>query len=73
MADNFRTHTSAAVDLIDAALFSGDEFVANPVARVDLRRYLDRWHRQLSELALDDDASGIGLHRGLPPALAGSG
>ncbi len=54
-----RPSTFSAVDTIDAALFSGDEFVMAPAARVELRRYLERWHRQLSELAAADDEAPV--------------
>ncbi len=54
-----RPLTLEAVDVIDAALFTGDEFVMNPKRRVELRRYLERWHRQLSELAAADDDAPV--------------
>lgn len=45
---NLRTDTEDAIDVIDAAVFSGDEF-ANPAARKDLRDMMARWERGLQE------------------------
>lgn len=55
----FRHHTAMAVDQIDAAIFSGDEFMSLH-ARVALRKLIRRWEKQLAELA-DDDMRAHGL------------
>jgi hypothetical protein len=49
----FRSHTAEAVDQIDAALFSGDEFLSL-AARVALRRMFKRWSERLAELTGED-------------------
>lgn len=41
------THTYNACDEIDAALFTGDEFVSNVDARNELRAFLTRWAKRL--------------------------
>lgn len=46
--DNLRHDTAKAADVIDAAVFSGDEFM-NPAARKDLRDIMARWERGLQE------------------------
>lgn len=48
-----RIHTRNAVDEIDAALFSGDEFL-NTAARAALLIILDRWSRRIDELSRED-------------------
>jgi hypothetical protein len=56
----FRPHTLDACENIDAALFTGDEFIgtgaedAAAKRRVHLRSLMERWERQLK--ALDKDA-----------------
>lgn len=47
--DAFRHDTADAVETIDAALFTGDEFVCNREARRGLRAYCLRWLRSLDE------------------------
>ncbi len=64
MSNDFRASTAIAVDNIDAALFTGDEFVSDPAARVNLRRYLVRWNRQLSELASEDEEARFNERQG---------
>jgi hypothetical protein len=54
----FRSHTEDAVDLIDAALFSGDEFTDCAV-REELREVMARWSRRLEALeSIDRDNEG---------------
>lgn len=53
----FRSHTENAVDLIDAALFSGDEFTDSAV-REELREVMARWGRRLNELESIDRDNG---------------
>jgi hypothetical protein len=43
-----RDHTNELCDAIDAAIFSGDEFL-NAYARKELRDYMARWERGLKE------------------------
>lgn len=43
-------HTEDALDSIDATVFSGDAFL-DPAAAARLRWYMDRWTRQLDEMA----------------------
>jgi hypothetical protein len=50
---SFRLSTAQAVDVIDAAVFSGDEFMGVD-ARVELRRVMTRWTKQLAELSTED-------------------
>lgn len=45
----FRPATAEAIDSIDAALYTGDEFVADVRARQELRATLQRWLRKLDE------------------------
>jgi hypothetical protein len=52
---SFRLSTAQAVDVIDAAVFSGDEFMG-AAARIELRRVMIRWTKQLAELATEDHA-----------------
>ncbi|WGN90733.1 response regulator transcription factor [Burkholderia phage vB_BglM_WTB] len=49
MTSPYRDDTGAAIDLIDAALYSGDEFLDRQ-RRAALRSMLARWDRQLDEL-----------------------
>jgi hypothetical protein len=44
----FRDSTYDALDVLDAALFSGDEFLT-PLARTALRYYMARFERKLKE------------------------
>ncbi len=55
----FRHHTAMAVDQIDAAIFSGDEFTKLQ-PRVALRKLIRRWEKQLQELS-DDEMREHGL------------
>lgn len=41
--------TKGALETIDAAMFSGDEFF-DEEARLGLREYMDRWQRELSRI-----------------------
>lgn len=45
------------IDDVDAAVFSGDIF-HDEEARVEFRKYLERWTREMDAL----DASGFGLN-----------
>ncbi len=42
------TNVAAAIQEIDAALFSGDTF-EEPTARAELAAYLERWTKQLAD------------------------
>lgn len=44
-----KEHTEDLCDSIDAAIFSGDEFLVDAVAREELRAYMARWERGLKE------------------------
>lgn len=48
-APRFRNDTYDAVDRIDAAMFSGDEFLGSKEVRQHFRYYLARWEKQLRE------------------------
>lgn len=50
MSKNMHPSVERAIQEIDAAVFSGDTF-EDPEARVELKAYLERWLRQLAELA----------------------
>jgi hypothetical protein len=51
---NLRPDTEEAAETIDAALFTGDEFL-DGTARGKLREYLERWTRALNELDASDE------------------
>ena len=42
-----RAHTEGLCDSLDAAVFSGDEFLMDATARQELRDYMARWERGL--------------------------
>ncbi len=50
----FRIPTGEALDQVDAALFTGDEF-EHPNARLFLREVIERWNRRLSELETEEN------------------
>jgi hypothetical protein len=50
---NLRPDTEEAAETIDAALFTGDEFLDGS-ARGKLREYHERWTRALDELDASD-------------------
>jgi hypothetical protein len=49
-----RKDTFEAADSIDAALFTGDEFLSSPEARRELREQCRRWMRKLDEHESND-------------------
>lgn len=51
--DVFRIPTGEALDQVDAALFTGDEFL-DPEARRNLFAVITRWKDQLRELERTD-------------------
>lgn len=55
-APRFRDDTYDAVDRIDAALFSGDEFLSDRATRQHFRYYLARWEKQLRSFDEFDNA-----------------
>jgi hypothetical protein len=54
MKDNLRDSTYEACETIDAALFSGDEFIMSPEARESLRNYIERWNLKLDDMDATD-------------------
>jgi hypothetical protein len=55
-APRFRNDTYDAVDRLDAALFTGDEFMATREIRQHFRYYLARWEKKLREYDEFDNA-----------------
>ncbi len=47
---SLRPATLNACEEIDAALFSGDEFIDSPEAIDALKQYVQRWTRELNKL-----------------------
>lgn len=52
---SLRPATLNACEEIDAALFSGDEFIESPAAVDQLLQYVARWTRELTKLQQEQD------------------
>jgi hypothetical protein len=52
-----RCDTIEALETIDAAIFSGDEF-RNAAARVELWQYLSRWDKELTSIRDNEVENG---------------
>jgi len=52
---SLRYQTEQLCDALDAALFTGDEFIGNTEAREALRVWMRRWTRRLDALAADEE------------------
>jgi hypothetical protein len=59
--DNLRRETAEAADVIDAAVFIGDEFL-QPAARAALRELMGRWERGLREYDNMEIGDGSASH-----------